>query len=218
MSRFIQVHILTFYPASNPNRDDLGRPKTVRIGGKERQRISSQSLKRSWRTSDVFKQALGDGALPLSEHFKKALEGAQITLHPMLGVRTRDIGLVVKRAIERAGENMDWYQEAKRQDAEKQDALDAAKVALEGAEGEAQKKANKAEKEADDVRVAKKIEGWAEAIADKFGSRKGLKNNQAFLFSMDELKAIDDLVHVLAREPRTLSPKNWKTSSTKTTR
>ncbi len=60
MSRFIQLHLLTSYPPSNLNRDDLGRPKTAVMGGKTRLRISSQSLKRAWRTSDVFEEALGD--------------------------------------------------------------------------------------------------------------------------------------------------------------
>ncbi|MFG0239533.1 MAG: type I-E CRISPR-associated protein Cas7/Cse4/CasC, partial [Gimesia chilikensis] len=43
MSRFLQLHILTEYPVSNPNRDDLGRPKSALIGGEPRQRISSQA-------------------------------------------------------------------------------------------------------------------------------------------------------------------------------
>lgn len=58
MSRFVQLHLLTEYPLSNPNRDDLGRPKTARIGGSERQRISSQSLKRAIRTHEAFREAL----------------------------------------------------------------------------------------------------------------------------------------------------------------
>jgi CRISPR system Cascade subunit CasC len=58
MAEFIQLHILTSYPPSNPNRDDLGRPKTARMGGVERLRISSQSLKRAWRTSEIFEEAL----------------------------------------------------------------------------------------------------------------------------------------------------------------
>ena len=58
MSRFLQLHILTFYPPSNLNRDDTGRPKTAVIGGTTRLRVSSQSLKRAWRTSDVFGTAL----------------------------------------------------------------------------------------------------------------------------------------------------------------
>jgi CRISPR system Cascade subunit CasC len=58
MTTFIQLHMLTAYPPANLNRDDLGRPKTARMGGVERLRISSQSLKRSWRTSDLFEEAL----------------------------------------------------------------------------------------------------------------------------------------------------------------
>lgn len=62
MSRFLQLHLLTFYPPSNLNRDDTGRPKTAVIGGTTRLRVSSQSLKRAWRTSCVFRTAL-DGHL-----------------------------------------------------------------------------------------------------------------------------------------------------------
>ncbi len=58
MSEFVQLHLLTSYPPSNLNRDDLGRPKTAIMGGINRLRISSQSLKRAWRTSEVFKDAL----------------------------------------------------------------------------------------------------------------------------------------------------------------
>jgi CRISPR system Cascade subunit CasC len=58
MSRFIQLHILTSYPPSNLNRDDTGRPKTAIVGDATRLRISSQSLKRAWRTSDIFESTL----------------------------------------------------------------------------------------------------------------------------------------------------------------
>ncbi|WP_440998109.1 type I-E CRISPR-associated protein Cas7/Cse4/CasC [Arhodomonas sp. SL1] len=58
MTTFIQLHLLTSYPPANLNRDDLGRPKTARMGGVDRLRVSSQSLKRHWRTSEVFEQAL----------------------------------------------------------------------------------------------------------------------------------------------------------------
>lgn len=58
MERFVQLHLLTSYPPANLNRDDLGRPKTALVGGAERLRISSQSLKRAWRTSDVFADKL----------------------------------------------------------------------------------------------------------------------------------------------------------------
>jgi len=58
MSRFLQLHFLTSYPPANLNRDDLGRPKTAVMGGVTRLRISSQSLKRSWRKSDIFEGAV----------------------------------------------------------------------------------------------------------------------------------------------------------------
>jgi CRISPR system Cascade subunit CasC len=60
MSTYIQLHLLTSYPPANLNRDDLGRPKTATMGGAERLRVSSQSLKRHWRESEVFEEALGD--------------------------------------------------------------------------------------------------------------------------------------------------------------
>ena len=59
MSRFIQLHLLTAYPPCNLNRDDTGRPKTALVGDALRLRVSSQSLKRAWRTSDVFEAAVG---------------------------------------------------------------------------------------------------------------------------------------------------------------
>lgn len=58
MSRFVQLHLLTAYPPSNPNRDDLGRPKTAVYGGVTRQRISSQAIKRAIREHDGFRDAL----------------------------------------------------------------------------------------------------------------------------------------------------------------
>lgn len=60
MTTFLQLHLLTAYPASNLNRDDTGRPKTVYFGGAPRIRVSSQSLKRAWRTSSVFADRVGE--------------------------------------------------------------------------------------------------------------------------------------------------------------
>ncbi len=58
MTQFVQLHLLASYPPANPNRDDAGKPKTAMMGGANRLRISSQSLKRAWRTSTVFSDAL----------------------------------------------------------------------------------------------------------------------------------------------------------------
>lgn len=82
MSRFVQLHLLTSYPPANLNRDDLGRPKTAKMGGVDRLRVSSQSLKRTWRTSELFNQALnghvGTRTKMLGVNIHKQLVGAGI--------------------------------------------------------------------------------------------------------------------------------------------
>lgn len=55
----IEIHMLKNYPPTNLNRDDTGAPKTCVFGGVSRGRISSQCLKRSWRTAPLFQDAVG---------------------------------------------------------------------------------------------------------------------------------------------------------------
>lgn len=81
MSQFIQLHILTSYAPSNLNRDDLGRPKTAKMGGFDRLRISSQSLKRNWRVSELFEEAMAGH----------------------IGIRTKRFGVIVFDALIDAG-------------------------------------------------------------------------------------------------------------------
>lgn len=50
--RFIQIHTLHNYPAALLNRDDAGLAKRLPLGNAVRTRISSQCLKRHWRTAD----------------------------------------------------------------------------------------------------------------------------------------------------------------------
>ena len=50
--RFLQIHTLHSYPAALLNRDDSGLAKRMPFGGATRTRISSQCLKRHWRTAD----------------------------------------------------------------------------------------------------------------------------------------------------------------------
>lgn len=81
MTQYIQLHLLTAYAPSNLNRDDQGRPKTAKMGGVERMRISSQSIKRAWRTSELFEEGL----------------------HQALGVRTRRLGREVYEWLQQGG-------------------------------------------------------------------------------------------------------------------
>ena len=60
MTTFVQLHLLTKYGPSNPNRDDQGRPKQANVGGAPRLRLSSQSVKRAIRESAFFALDLKD--------------------------------------------------------------------------------------------------------------------------------------------------------------
>ena len=62
---FLQFHMLTAFPPHNVNRDEDGRPKTVRYGDVQRGRISSQARKRAIRMAGQFAGAEWDGALTL---------------------------------------------------------------------------------------------------------------------------------------------------------
>ncbi|MBL8787543.1 MAG: type I-E CRISPR-associated protein Cas7/Cse4/CasC [Deltaproteobacteria bacterium] len=52
MSQFVQIHAFCSYPGTLLNRDDVGFAKRLPFGGTTRTRISSQCLKRHWRTFD----------------------------------------------------------------------------------------------------------------------------------------------------------------------
>lgn len=52
LPRFLQFHTLHSYPAALLNRDDTSLAKRINIGGAVRTRVSSQCLKRHWRTAD----------------------------------------------------------------------------------------------------------------------------------------------------------------------
>ncbi len=55
----IEIHQIKNYPTTCLNRDDTGAPKTCNFGGVLRGRISSQCLKRTWRTYPLFQKQLG---------------------------------------------------------------------------------------------------------------------------------------------------------------
>lgn len=75
-----EIHMIKNYPPVNLNRDETGSPKTCYFGGTQRGRISSQCLKRSWRTSPLF-----------SETFKE------------LGIRTRHLPDLVAEELKKRG-------------------------------------------------------------------------------------------------------------------
>lgn len=74
---FINFHVLISHSPSCLNRDDMNMQKSAIFGGKRRVRVSSQSLKRTIRTSDYYEQ-----------HF------------PERSIRTRDLSLLIEKLSE----------------------------------------------------------------------------------------------------------------------
>lgn len=78
-SRFIQIHTLTSYPAALLNRDDVGFAKRIPYGGAVRTRVSSQCLKRHWRTFEgpyairSLKEVAADGTVRSRETFERLI-------------------------------------------------------------------------------------------------------------------------------------------------
>src|ERR1044071_2062949 len=98
MTHFLQLHLLTFYPPSNLNRDDTGRPKTATVGGVPRLGISSQALKRAWRTSPIFVERLHEHRGQRTQRF-----GEDIERH------LRERGVASGRALEIARESTQHF-------------------------------------------------------------------------------------------------------------
>lgn len=96
MTRFLQIHTLTSYPAALLNRDDAGFAKRIPFGGATRTRVSSQCLKRHWRTFD------GEHALkelgPASVRSRLTFEKLIVDPLEKEGVK-RDLAEAVTRAI-----------------------------------------------------------------------------------------------------------------------
>ena len=78
---YINFHCLISHSPACLNRDDMNMQKTAMFGGKRRVRISSQSLKRTMRHSDYYKNHI---SLPSD--------------------RTRELGSLLKTYIEKLQE------------------------------------------------------------------------------------------------------------------
>lgn len=112
LPRFVQIHTLHSYPAALLNRDDAGLAKRLPLGDAVRTRISSQCLKRHWRTAeDRF--ALDKVGVPMAirsraipELIKQRLLDAGLSddLAQAAVEAMRTAGLLDKAGKERAGQ------------------------------------------------------------------------------------------------------------------
>jgi CRISPR system Cascade subunit CasC len=75
---FLQIHTFTSYPSALLNRDEVGLAKRIPFGGVSRTRISSQCLKRHWRTFQGEHSLLSlpedDGTVPMSVRSRRIFE------------------------------------------------------------------------------------------------------------------------------------------------
>lgn len=76
LPRFLQVHTLTSFPGVLLNRDDAGLAKRLPYGGTVRTRVSSQCLKRHWRTVRGDEWGLDRTDAPLSVRSRQVFEYA----------------------------------------------------------------------------------------------------------------------------------------------
>ena len=100
--RFLQIHTLASYPGALLNRDDVGFAKRLTFGGAVRTRISSQCLKRHWRTFEG-KHAISELDLPETirsrQTFQRLIveplikEGVSPELAAAAAIRVRDHAL-----------------------------------------------------------------------------------------------------------------------------
>ena len=187
MSNFLQLHLLTSYPPACLNRDDLNRPKSAKMGGVDRLRISSQCLKRAWRTSEVFREQLtgetGIRSKELGLKIRKALLTGQ-SLHDLLSMNSSDAAPDGSVSDQDANE-WAWmiaaeYVDKKSKGGEETDGCDDNQ---DGGTG------NKKGKKASKSNVSKTT----------------LKSEQIVFYSLDELKELETLINNL-RKSKNIAP------------
>jgi len=187
MAEFIQLHMLVSYPPSNLNRDDLGRPKTAVMGGTQRLRISSQSLKRAWRTSDIF-----------TEHLKDHM-----------GKRTKEMGVKVKEALITGLPLKELLEEGKNAAVPKKaDGIPEEKAKLWAWKiasvfvDKSSKETGKRSKKEDAVEAESEGKAPKEKEKKTNVDKDSLKGEQLVFYSNDEIAAIQNLIAILIKENR----------------
>ena len=70
--KFLNIHVLYTFAGANPNRDDVGAPKTLVYGGKERSRMSAQAMTRAKRAG-YESDPLGEQSFRSKMHSKNVI-------------------------------------------------------------------------------------------------------------------------------------------------
>lgn len=187
MTTFLQLHLLTSYPPACLNRDDLNRPKSAKMGGVDRLRISSQSLKRAWRVSDIFREQLtGETGIRSKELGRKTKE-AMLT------------GIPLPELLESSHRTASPDGQVTEKNANEWAWIIAAEYVDKKGKGSDE------ESEPDEAEGDDKTKKKGKKVAKSNISKETLKSEQIVFYSQDEIKALDELVQAL-RATRTQMP------------
>lgn len=197
MTIFLQLHLLTSYPPACLNRDDLNRPKTAKMGGVDRLRISSQSLKRAWRVSDVFREQLTGETGIRSKELGRKIKEALLTGIPLpeLLMPSHRTAAPDDQVTEKNANEWAWM-------------IAAEYVDKKGKGGDE-------ESEPDEVEGDDKTKKKGKKVAKSNISKETLKSEQIVFYSQDEIQALDAIVQAL-RQARTQAPSVQQLAGIKT--
>jgi CRISPR system Cascade subunit CasC len=180
MTTFLQLHMLTSYPPACLNRDDLNRPKTTVMGGVPRLRISSQSLKRAWRTSNLFREQLTG----------------------FTGIRSKELGRLIRDSLLSGTPLSDLLKPlAKKASFDGEVKEEAAKewawiIASEYVDkkNKGEQEGSEADKEEPEEQEAKKRSKGKKKDAKSNVSKETLKSEQIVFYAQKEITAIEELI------------------------
>lgn len=189
MTTFLQLHLLTSYPPACLNRDDLNRPKSAKMGGVDRLRISSQSLKRAWRVSEVFREQLTGETGIRSKEIGRKIREAMLTGIPLteLLMPSHRTAAPDDQVTEKNANEWAWM-------------IAAEYVDKKSKGGEEEGESDEDEAEGDD-----KAKKKGKKVAKSNISKETLKSEQIVFYSQDEIQALDDLIQTL-RKTKTQMP------------
>lgn len=169
----IEVHIIQNHAPSNLNRDDSGSPKTAIFGGYRRARISSQCLKRCYRTSKTFRNevdGLGMHTRSMPEEIKARLlaHAGTLTAPDQMELQAKFKEWAEKCQAKLAAILGKGSKEAKADEGEDEDQAnesDAETAAAEAGDEEAEKTEGKRPGKTDKLKTAQSI-FWREMEID----------------------------------------------------
>ena len=175
---FINFHVLISHSPSCLNRDDMNMQKTAVFGGVNRVRISSQSLKRTMRTSDYYASHLGT-ASTRSRDLEKLIpiftEALKDEFDPALIAKTMELFVRAKASGDETDEG-DGQDEAARGNAEASKKLAVAPWSI------------------DEIRVLCSIVGGIALTGDEIAKAKDAAAKQKGKKKKSEQEFIDEVL------------------------